>query len=592
MELLCLMVHDGSKSLIALETQEGIENKEEEQQSIIANMNAALETLCIIAKSNSVISQTNNNKEGNQKESPLLNLICNAVLTILLRISCFEDGCLHNAFQTSSSELLKQLQCHNLLRIVEIGNAPAAAIESQTPKKDKKNKKEKSLVKSVPINIIVVSKAQQLFIQLLSDTAHVQTLYNKQTVMDNLLEVFNIAFEYSMTASIPLRYVSNCGKSIAAAAAGEGAEEDNSTEEEPRLTPEEMNTIVKISANIAVRQAFDPSSNTNRLREVFGNLFAHSLFYTLSLSTADEEDDEFGSNMIYMETLNDLIQVAKQLSITNVSTVAHVSINNNESSENNPLLQLLHCCEVFILDSSDDVEAGAVKTCTIRGIKSSVKKLWHVLWSTYNAANNNDTASHKQALLDAVLHMLVGEDLEEEEGSVDGDEMSETGEDVSEEVGGLTLTEDPEEEEDDNEAEEGSDDENNPIDSDSDNEDGVELKGMDVEHHEGADEALAKMIKLQQLNRKQGLLSRQRQEFVLRARMFDIFETILQVMIQGKNNDNALFGLLLPLLKCIKKTAVVPTKKQFVSAEKTAFAQRLQVIIEQKVSIVAYSYFV
>ena len=195
-EFLCQMLYDGMARVHALPTDSNamdvdvdadVEDGNQEKESVLTNMNAALELLVIIAKSNCPsgnTKSTNTTANSNTNTMMLKNkLTCNMVLTVLLRLACFSSGSLCHAFSTPNvtSVLFNSLKCTALLSIIEHGtNTPpvisAAASSTPSKKHKKKNQEANHGNKAMVYEDSIVQKAQKLLIQLLSDTGHIDNI--------------------------------------------------------------------------------------------------------------------------------------------------------------------------------------------------------------------------------------------------------------------------------------------------------------------------------------------------------------------------------------------------------------------------------
>lgn len=592
MEFLCNMLVESKSNFSELEGVEARADGEDEEDSVdvkrnalMANMMAALESFVTIAKG-----------ALNNKTIATYNpyVVCNSVCLLLIRIGCFTSG-----------ELAVAVEGNEFIRILETGDSSAIAF---------------------PVEVI--QKAQKLLMQLLADTGHmsVNTVDTAITIMDiavkGLMNYFHACYSLAAPSATPKNTPSKKKKSEKKSAAItsnarlifveslNNATEGEDSEMEPAMQQSECIELLRLTGKYYLLEPSKEVGNSKKkMTECYNSLLSNILFFILTTSSSvhgEGQSEDGDKSSVYLVALQDLCGLYRVL----VNNKAPASTTAEDDEEVNPLMKLLHGCEVFLINTMEDLtQEDSHTSTTIRGIRSSIKKVWHAVWSYYGsdacpiAANEEDSLFVQQKeCLDAVMQLVVNNDDfegEEEAGGEDEIGMEEDGLDEEEESSSESESDSDSESEEEEEvsspakiveAEQVSDAES---DSDSDDStDGIRLKNFNVEHTESADDALVKMIKLQKLERKQGQSQRKRQEYIIRTRMVDILECIVHNMESNSSNTARLLTPMLhPLLCCSKKNMSQVSskkingkvKKVVVSTENKAFAQRLNMLIEQKV---------
>ena len=279
----------------------------------------------------------------------------------------------------------------------------------------------------------------------------------------------------------------------------------------------------------------------------------------------------------------------------------------------NPLLSLTELCTNILSTSLG--AGGSTRGASAKLVREAVKFAW---LGGLNEAGSRATETESLMTTDVMNLLLDGigatvDDTEEmpdgggqEEGS-DGDEneIEDDNEDWGAEGEGTIFSkaaavlDDPEEDEDvetKDDADSSSDAEVPEMELDpkslqsmlEEDIDDADLDN-DLEHHEGADAALAKLIKLKQDARKAGRMAREKQEIMSYLRCFLLFETAMsrpEAWGQLFRKDVILDALVLMLKKrrSVDKTLLVAEKRTGLpaSGEKKSYLEKLTTFIKAK----------
>ena len=589
-EFLCQMIHDGSVRVASTPASTASDSDEEDESedvraASLAGIYAALDSLQSVAKGQALA--------GAEGRTPAL------VVALLTRLACFTSGPVSLGLVSAG-----QTEGARLLQLVESGSAVVEPVAEK-----KKGSKKIPVKAAAPVALECVSfapelhaKAQKLLVQLLADTGHLSGGAGSGSVMDGAMTGLSVM----LRGRDKYPDVSLLCATAAAAASSPDMDVDGEDEEEAGsdadagLSEAEVEQVLVSSCDLFVAQQQAPSdAGLAKAQETLRSLLSHMLVYTLcsasGVAPAADDDEAAPNAALFVETLEQYCECVRLLMETKKSKGKGKGKVADEQSAQNPLLQLLDCCEVFLVSSDDG--AG----CTIRGVRAQIKRVWQAVWGAELACVS---AENRTECLDSVLHMVAGTDMEDEAEESASDSESEDGSDGSDSEDedaatmskklakiamavGADAASDSESEEEDEEEEE--DDEYSDSDS---SEIGVRMKHTNLEHSEEADAALVKMIKMQQQSRKSGLAALRRQQYMARTRLLDVLEAIVHGVVSGKHGaegagESMLFPLLLPLLLCCRRNVHVPQtggrKRDSSTAESRAFAARLQGLIVQKI---------
>lgn len=281
----------------------------------------------------------------------------------------------------------------------------------------------------------------------------------------------------------------------------------------------------------------------------------------------------------------------------------------NKQSDSNPLLGLAEVC-TNILSSplgSGDIGRGAAPKL----VREAIKYAW---LGGLKLASTMAT-KEKTLLDDAVVGLLLdaigaadaNEDVPDDDAEMSDDEDEDDSEGESDDddlvfsKASKVLDDSDDMEEDEKDASDMEDDEESDIELDpskvhtmleDDNLDDID--DIPLEHHEGADAALAKLIKMKQEARKAGQEAREKIEMANQLRC-----TLLIDLLLGRPDSwNKLFQssiilkMVLPLLECQKRIGISTQRAsegKTGTAEKKALLHRITSLIKQKLSKVRRS---
>jgi len=321
-----------------------------------------------------------------------------------------------------------------------------------------------------------------------------------------------------------------------------------------------------------------------------------------------DDDDEDNDDEALHDFVSDLFDC-----IVGLCAVFDGSISSEDDEEKENPLSAISGLIVNILSSpvggeisgKDQIQASASKLT-----RETVKLAWSGVLSAMSGICTSASSSNElvnEDFISILIESVCGENID---GGDDEESLDEVDESDDEELGDafvdasnvgvdldevdLSSTNESQESQDEEEENEQED-----IDIDQSKledmllEDGDAEMGDDglLEHHAGADKALAKLIKLKQEARKASRDERERVELANRLRCASLLDALFSasVLKSGWLPTEAVLGSLLPILKARKvlaKSAQVSTdaNARKVASEKKALTDRLSSLIKDKLS--------
>lgn len=322
----------------------------------------------------------------------------------------------------------------------------------------------------------------------------------------------------------------------------------------------------------------------------------------------DVDDDEDDISEEVLEIISDLSEV--------VSALAGES--NDDDEEEGNLLSSLAAIFVGILNSTTG--GSGLQASSVRGGASKItRECLQLAWTTTLSSSSDSSnivldADVMSTLLEAVCSpkaLAQGKELSGDEDMEDSDDESDEGsDDESDDMGmsfskansaGIAV-------DDEDVARDGKQEKDDDADSDNSSEqmeDDIELdpsklenlliqdsdddESVILEHHEGADAALAQLIKMKQDARKTGRDQNEKLELAKRLRCIGLLESVFMSHKRASllSNQVALMAIL-PLLRSrselVKSASSVTIKKKGSSAnDKKALLDKITVLLENKV---------
>ena len=376
--------------------------------------------------------------------------------------------------------------------------------------------------------------------------------------------------------------------------------------------------LVSKAREIADASSIDGLTGDQKLRAKTDFTFScASLMMTLSLQLmcrrdageGDESDDDDDDNDD--EELHDFVSDLFDC-IVGLCAVFDGSISSEDDEEKENPLSAISGLIVNILSSSvggeisgkDQIQASASKLT-----RETVKLAWSGVLSAMSSICTSASASNElvnEDFISILIESVCGENMD---GGDDEESLDEVDESDDEELGdafvdaskvGMDL--DEVDQSSTNESDESQDEEENKqddIDIDQSKLEDMLLEDGDVEmgddgmleHHAGADKALAKLIKLKQEARKASQTERERVELANRLRCASLLDALFSASVfkSGWLPTEAVLGSLLPILKARKvlaRSAQVSTdaNARKVASEKKTLTDRLSSLIKDKLS--------
>jgi len=300
---------------------------------------------------------------------------------------------------------------------------------------------------------------------------------------------------------------------------------------------------------------------------------------------ADEEEDE--------ENICDVLEQIQDVATDFLSA---------DKLDCNPLLGLSEIC-ANVLSSplgSGDIGRGAAPKL----ITKSIKYAWLgglKLASTIATREKtllDDTVV--RLLMDAIGASNTDENIEDDDSEIedDGSEMSDN-ESHGESDNNMIFSkaskvfDDPEDIGNDEKTTSGKEDDDSDIELDPsklqtilEHDDLDDVDDIVLEHHEGADAALAKLIKLKQDARKAGQEAREKIETSNQLRCTMLIETVLErpSLCKRLYQSNMILKMVVPLLQCRKTVGIAAQRvgRKSSTGDKNALLHRLNVLIKRR----------
>lgn len=476
-----------------------------------------------------------------------------------------------------------------------------SAVNDIKGKKKKKNKGNQSsilscaiAVRDVEVPLLVRSIVSARFFSLIADCIH-QEMHQQSASNEGKVEKDAIAFSFLSDTSRAWHDLENAGakRYSNTTVSGEG----ESDTQDVRLVLESIDKAMREMTE-ANDQAPENSLIEAKKRFCTGvATFAHTL-YLHRLSCAKDEDE--------MDDNPDADKEDDEEEICNALTGLKEILRDflaKDIGEDNPLMGLAELCANILSSPLGSGEIG--RGASPKLVRESVKFAWLGGLKLSAALTTKDRIFLDNEVIGALME-AVGANSNDE-GEMDGDESegsdSDGEDDVSEEDDGGVFNKasaliDPESMEFDDEQEAAQSDEDESdveldqgklqsmLEEDSD----ADVDGDVLEHHEGADAALAKLIKLKQDARKAGQLAREKMEVQSQLRC-----TLLLELLFGRPDAwNTLFrteiiaDMLVPLLRHLKKTEkamekVTDNRQKSGYAEKRSLVERLSSLLKSKI---------
>jgi hypothetical protein len=583
-----------NKKMKKVSINDGDSDEDIENESHIAAAQSAIEALASLAK--------------NSKIAPNRAFVCSTTISVLVRVSCYGKGNTKEFVNILTKEKTPKKGSKKIKKETEstsdsgLLNATMIECIGLTENKSINNDKITAYPK------IISDIASVKLLSLLADignnslTQLDKSLNNGSNSIENrkkshekspvvvdgsptLLQIAMSTSEYLSSCNIPL--VRDSEEFIA----GEDSDDDEDNKGK-------YATVALKSAYDAIKQlklfndkhitsSSSSSSDQNlsiassKLCESFSSLLSQASFHCLT-------SKDVGMNLLQDISSSSLDIVGKVASNSNGVVTSKIKITSDQGDDSDDS------------DSDDEDESAQCKifdSCidllsvsgdhSVKGVRDASKKVWGSICQYCEISDE---------LIETVIATIVGDDVEEDNNNRNNEDDDNDDEEEEED------DDDDEEEEDtklvvkkDNRKrtkDEVSDDENEEDimitednmmdmlagdDSNSDDE-GASGDGMQLQHTANADGALAHMIQLRKQSRKQGLLNAKRGQLLIRTRVIDI----LEVIIQKCDKSEQLLPMFLPLLICLRKVQSSTFTQSL--QEGRAFEQRLRILISEKLN--------
>ena len=316
----------------------------------------------------------------------------------------------------------------------------------------------------------------------------------------------------------------------------------------------------------------------------------------------DDDDQE------EMEEVND---EAREM-ISDVLDITRSLLNRDDDEaddDENPLAAFTELC-VNILSSSlgSGTGKGTFRGSAAKLLRDSVKNAWSLVLSYAHEKNIPFEQDVMAVLVEAVCGPGAMRDEAEAQDGDDADINSNSDDDESDSsddegvftaanVADLDLnhnsSDDDGSKQDESDDDEDDDDEEEDVELDKDQLNDILMEDSDedpqdiLEHHAGADKALAKLIKMKQEARKSGQAALERVDIAIRMRCVVLLETALAH--PSLLEDSAILMAILPILRTrrsIDKEAMsgkVGANKDARLSEKKSLADRLSSMLQKKI---------
>ena len=321
----------------------------------------------------------------------------------------------------------------------------------------------------------------------------------------------------------------------------------------------------------------------------------------------DDDDDEEAKEET-KELISDLLDITKLL----LGESEKESPDDSEDAEK-PLAALAELC-VNILSSSvgGDIGKNAYRGGASKLLLDSVKNVWSLTLDY--AKDSSGEIMVDQEVMAILLEAVCGVDalIDQDEmdtdmtSSIDNDDGNIASDGVFQAANAVELDMDEESNEDENDDKDDTSDKRSQDRSDGEEEQDVELDPDqlnnllledsddeidegELQHHAGADTALAKLIKMKQDARKAGQAARERINISNRLRCIALVE--LAISSDSLQNDGVVLFMILPLLRArhsleraiLSATSSSGPKKNLGLSERRALMSRISGLLQKKV---------
>ena len=323
----------------------------------------------------------------------------------------------------------------------------------------------------------------------------------------------------------------------------------------------------------------------------------------------DEDQNDIGDDE-HQEEMEEINDEAREM-ISDVLEITGSLLNRDDDDDDddkddneNPLAAFAELC-VNILSSS--LGSGTGKE-TSRGsaaklLRDSVKNAWNLALSY---AQEKDIP-FEQDVMSVLIEAVCGSDAMRDEAEAQGGDndmdSSDDESDSSDDEGVFTAANvadlDLEDGDDSSKEDESDEDEDEDVELDKDQLNDILMEDSDedpqdiLEHHAGADKALAKLIKLKQEARKAGQAALERVDIANRMRCVMLLEAALSH--PSLLEDSAVLMAILPILRTRRTTdkevtsAKTGSSKDARLSEKKSLADRLSGMLQKKICKVRFS---
>ncbi len=312
-----------------------------------------------------------------------------------------------------------------------------------------------------------------------------------------------------------------------------------------------------------------------------------------------EEEDDYSEEI--SETISDLSDIATAFAKTQAA--------DEDSEDNDEALSSLASISVNILRSP--IGGSGLQTTNVRGGASKiVRDCLQIAWSASLASSSTDSGDHTlnaeviDILLEAVCTpkaLAQGESEADDESIEEFDESGQDSDDSDENVApsfsNINDTENASDNEDENMTDE-TEEKGTEIELDSSKLENLLIQSSDdddsvdanmLEHHEGADAALAQLLQLKQDARKSGREQKEKIELADRIRCIGLLEAVFQTNKRTTLLSNQVtLMVILPLLRTMSEllksiSSVVIHKKGSSSNDKKVLVGKISTLLMNKV---------
>ena len=358
-----------------------------------------------------------------------------------------------------------------------------------------------------------------------------------------------------------------------------------------------MQARVRCSELISLGEGYENDEEKKReLRFVHGTTILSMALALQLLNEGDEEeaehsamdvDDEDEVDHEVCQSIADLVTACKR----SLGLPLDCDDEEDAEEEEEPLAEIADVCvSVMAMGNSNSSNGG--RGSSIKGIRSATKNCWNGAIGLDSGQNSDVDETVVQVLLEGICDPIVMEEEEEEaiEEDVRMDEMDEASESESDsdnvvDNGENIITENKEQQ---SSPPPSSDEEDMMLDPDQlekmlledSDDDGDDEQ---IEHHSGADAALAAMIKMKASGRKKGVEDRERISLAHRLRCFSLLEALFKKGKMGKT----VLPLLIPLLETRRRLDKSCSKSSSSSnnmSVKREFHEKISKLFKERIS--------